>query len=657
MIEIIGDEGTEEYDAAVAIADALAKLWPGLKDSPAEVEHLKISPNAKLAGYKVSDIDIVVAGVFAKPRYFVPRKALHDQDGHRLGGIKVKVENLLVAVEVKGHDAGGINVAGDEVTVRYQEGWKSATGQNIDQVHALAKYFEHQHLSTWVYRCLALQGIPALPISNGKAVPEAGAVAFGFSGTDFLTAVAGVNGVRKFGRDFVLSSAPMAKARMVLEASIFRAIMPSKLDRAKMDRIAARRSESKDLAELLGQRMVRLMGHGGTGKTIMLLQAAHEAFVGHGRRCIVLTYNVALAADITRLLALLRIPGASEGGGVEVRTVMSFVYTWLNRLGLEEDEAEEDFDAYVGKCSTALEWIDTGTVSAADIANAKDAEQSLLDFDVVLVDEGQDWPQAEADLLTRLYDPSKILVADGLDQLVRGEKTNWHSAAGGKENVSEKSLARCLRMKRNLGVFANAMADEAGLNWSIEPSDEAAGGKVLIAREPYASMDAIRRTLLDEARAAGNSPIDFLHCVPFSEVTGTVHGPRSNLADQFELEGLATWDAVNRAARRDFPRTLETARIVQYESCRGLEGWVTVLDGLDEFWRRKYEVLLSKDVAKSDYIEPAERAGRAAWQWVMIALTRPIDTLVITLRDPESEVSKVMEEVARSHGDFVQWIE
>lgn len=654
MIEIIGEEGTEEYDAAVAISDALAKLWPGLRESPAELEHVKIAPNAKLAGYKVSDVDIVVACVFAKPRYFVPRKALHDQDGKRLGGIKVKVENLVVAVEVKGHDAGGINVAGDEVTVRYPEGWKSATGQNIDQVHALAKYFEHQHLTTWVYRCVALQGIPALPISNGKSVPEAGAVAFGFSGSDFLTAVAAVNGVRKFGRDFVLSSIPMAKAHKVLEASIFRAIVPSKLDRAKMDRIAARRSEAKDLAEHLGQHMVRLKGHGGTGKTIMLLQAAHEAFVGHGRRCIVLTYNVALAADITRLLALLRIPGASDGGGVEVKTVMSFVYTWLNRLGLEEEEAEDDFDVYVGKCATALEWIDTGTVSAADIAKAKDAEQSLLDFDVVLVDEGQDWPQAEADLLARLYHPSTILVADGLDQLVRGERTNWHSAAGGKENVSEKSLARCLRMKRNLGVFANAMAEKAGLNWSIEPSDEAAGGKVLVSYKPYTSLGQIRQALLAEGQTTGNSLVDFLHCVPSSEVIGSADGPRSNLANQFELENVATWDAVNRTARKDFPRSLETARIVQYESCRGLEGWVTVLDGLDEFWRRKFEALVDQTPAKLNFVDPMERASRAAWHWVMIALTRPIDTLVITLRDPQSEVAKIIEAVAKSHSDFVQ---
>jgi hypothetical protein len=657
VIEIIGEEGTEEYDAAVAIADAIAKLWPGVEGSPAELEHIKIAPNAKLAGYKISDVDVIVAGVFVKPRYFVPHKPLHDLDGKRLVGIKVKVENIVVAVEVKGHDGSGISVVGDEVAVRYPDGWKSATGQNVAQAHALAKYFEHQHLSTWVYRCLALQGIPALPVCNGKAVPEAGAVAFGFSGTDFLTAVAGVNGVRKFGRDFVISSAPMVTARKVLEASIFRAIVPSKLDRAKMDRIAARRSEAKGLAELLGQQMVRLKGRGGTGKTIMLLQAAHEAFVGHGRRCIVLTYNVALAADIARLLALLRIPGASEGGGVEVKTLMSFIYTWLERLGLEEEEAEDDFDSYVQKCAAALEWIDTGTVSQEDIAAAKDADQSLLDFDVVLIDEGQDWPQAEANLLTRLYDPSMILIADGLDQLVRGERTNWHSAAGGKNNVSEKSLTRCLRMKRNLGVFANAVAIRAGLNWSIQPNDEAAGGKVLLSRKPYAALGDLRRGLLDEARAMGNSPIDFLHCVPSSDVTVKAEGPESNLAIQLKGEGLAIWDAVNRSARKDFPRSLDTARIIQYESCRGLEGWVTVLDGLDEFWRRKYEASLRQNTADLGLLEPKARASRDAWQWVMIALTRPIDTLVITLRDADSEVAKVIEMVNRSSADFVQWID
>lgn len=657
MIEIIGEEGTEEYVSAVAIAEALKKLWPGIADTPSELDHVKIAANAKLSGYKVSDLDVVVAGVFAKPRYFVPRKILQDQDGNRLTGIKVKVETFVVAVEVKGHDASGVNVTGDEVNVRYREGWKSATGQNIDQVHALRKYFEHQHLSAWVFRCLLLQGIPELPVVNGKALPEAGAIAYGFSGSDFLTAIAGVNGLRKFGRDFVLSSLTQAKARKVLDASIFRSIMPSNLDRAKMDRIAARRPEAKALVSQLGKRMMRLKGHGGTGKTIMLLQAAHEAFTQQGKRSVVLSYNVALAADITRLLALLRIPGSSDGGGVEVKTVMSFIYTWLNRLGLEEDEPDENFERYVDKCAAALRWIDAGTVSQEDIAAAKDREPTLFDFDVLLIDEGQDWPQSEADLLTRLYDPAHIVVADGLDQLVRGERTNWHSAAGGKEKVEEKSLARCLRMKRNLGVFANAVADRAGLNWHIEPSDEAAGGKILISSRPYAELPDMRRDLINDARKAGNSPLDFLHCVPPSGVIQTEDGPCSALSNCLIEEGMETWDAVNRIARRDFPRSLETLRILQYDSCRGLEGWTTVLDGLDEFWLTKFKLSQAQDLPDHGFLDPTEKARLFAWQWTMIALTRPIDTLFITIREEESEVAKVIKDVGRSLPDMIQWID
>ncbi len=82
-----------------------------------------------------------------------------------------------------------------------------------------------------------------------------------------------------------------------------------------------------------------------------------------------------------------------------------------------------------------------------------------------------------------------------------------------------------------------------------------------------------------------------------------------------------------------------------------------MLDGLDEFWRRKYETFLGRDAGANDFVEPEARASRAAWQWVMIALTRPIDTLVITLRDKESEVAKVIDAVARSHGDFIEWID
>ena len=48
----------------------------------------------------------------------------------------------------------------------------------------------------------------------------------------------------------------------------------------------------------------------------------------------VLTYNIALAADIQRILALMGIPSDGEAGGITVRTVMSFMLFGSTDLAL-----------------------------------------------------------------------------------------------------------------------------------------------------------------------------------------------------------------------------------------------------------------------------------------------------------------------------------
>lgn len=105
MIEVIGHSGSPEYEAALKIRSALASYWPGIEDSPAEQDHVKIAANTKLAGYKVSDIDVVIAAKFARGRYLVPKSALKDKDGRRVVGAKIRVLSLVAAIEVKGHDA------------------------------------------------------------------------------------------------------------------------------------------------------------------------------------------------------------------------------------------------------------------------------------------------------------------------------------------------------------------------------------------------------------------------------------------------------------------------------------------------------------------------------------------------------------------------
>lgn len=653
MIEIVGVEGSHEHRVALAVRDCLVAQWPGILDSPSTDELVRIAPNAKLSGYPVSDIDLVIGAVFNRPRYFVIRKPIKDREGKNVVGVKAKVNNYLAVLEVKGQEWSKVSISGDEVNVSYKEGWKSATDQNVKQVHALSRYFQDQHLDPWVYRCLVLDGIDALPSVAGVAQPRAGAVVHGFTAGDLLAAMVGVNGISSARGEFYVSSGDRDMLRKALDAPVFQAIVPSRLDRQRMDRISSRRPEAVRLAELLGSKRVHVRGHGGTGKTVLLLQAAHEAYQRHGKRCIVLTYNVALAGDTTRLLALLGVPSTSDGGGIEVRTAMSFVAAWLKQLGTLAPDSS--LATYQRDCQECVELLQAGAVSRADIETVLASDPDAFDFDAILVDEAQDWPQSEADLLSIIYGGSKIALADGPGQLLRGRATNWNKLLDRDVAREDRSLTRCLRMKRNLGIFANSVAQLAGLNWEVEPNDEAGGGRVIIISGSYADRPELVGQLVDEARAAKNEPIDFLHCVPPSDVSTTGERRHSRLSRALSGLGYETWDGVDEAVRRDFPRSLRQLRIVQYESSRGLEGWTTVLERVDEAWSQKYEQGLASAEASGATADPERSAALAAWRWTMIALTRSMDTLVLVLADKNSLASGVFAEAARSHPDFVEF--
>lgn len=660
MIELIGIEGSHEYRVAEAIKAAFARQWPGIEESPASEELVKIAANTKLSGYKVSDIDIVVGAVFARPRHFVLRRPIKDRDGKAISGVKVRVQDLLAAIEVKGQDFDGISINGDEVNVRYQGKWKSATDQNVKQVHALQAYFEHQRVDAWIYRCLVLDGLNELPKQAGIRRPEAGAVASVFSAGDLLAAMAGVNGIGKWRGEYTVSSSRGGDAGKALDAAIFKKLVPSQLDNTRMLRVASRKPEAEALADLLGKQRVHLRGHGGTGKTVMMMQAAHIAFEKHGRRVLVLTYNVALAADIQRLLALLGVPSSYEGGGIDVRTTVSFVSTWLARLGVTRPEEfeEGDFSRYLGHCNDGLDLIAGEAISREDIGAILDADLDGLGYDAIIVDEAQDWPQTEAKLLAALYGGERVSIADGREQLLRGKPTDWSKTLSTGQVAIERSLSRCLRMKRNLGIFANGVAKLAGLNWEVQPNDEAAGGRVVVVEGKYADHSEVMDQLLVAAREAGNEKIDFLHCVPPSEVTLQGGHRVSNLAQALHALGHEKWDAVDLDTRRDFPRSIDAFRVVQYDSCRGLEGWTTVLEAFDEAWKWRFEkeiVEISRRESNG-LVDPGRAANLAAWRWAMIALTRPIDTLVICLANKESPVADLIREAALRNPDFVSLV-
>ena len=631
MIEVFGTEGTREHQVAMQIADALARLWPGLKESPPEEELVRIAAGVKISGYRINDIDILAAGRLRHGRAFAPKRPVRDMNGARVNA-GVRVENFAVAIELKDHDPGQTRITGSTIEVRYAGDqapkWHNATEQNIQQAHTAKGYLAHQSADVFVHRVIVMAGYEKTPCD--------GAVGGHFDASAFLTAACETAPVLNAGREHKMRAGVPAAIDKVLASPIFRTLRPTSLDRKRMDRIITKSPLIEEHYKSLGTQFLRLRGRGGTGKTVMLLQLAWRAYAQRAARSIVLTYNHALTADIARLMALLNIPSA-PGGGINVRTVMSFVSAWLDALEVDRPEVFNN-ETYAKRCEDALTLLAGETLNKDDIEQIKAREPALFDFDLVIADEAQDWPQPELALIKALYPPEAICLADGVDQLIRGGAADWDAGVPRAARLVVP-LERCLRMKRNLAVFANAVAERAGLNWQVEPNDEAGGGRIIIVNGPLSADPELIARLLDDLRQQGNNNVDALFCVPPSDLVGAADNRRSILAAALTDAGHDVWDGTRSDERRDYPRNNDSLRLVQYASCRGLEGWTVFLEDFGGDW--------------PGLLRPGS-SDSAAWLTRLMPLTRAMDTLVIGLGDGSNATAQLMLSVGKSLKDTVQ---
>ena len=96
--------------------------------------------------------------------------------------------------------------------------------------------------------------------------------------------------------------------------------------------------------------------------------------------------------------------------------------------------------------------------------------------------------------------------------------------------------------------------------------------------------------------------------------------------------------------------------MLQYDSARGLEGWTVVCMGFDEFIKEKDSEYVEGEIDSLLLESPEEHKKKYIYNWVMIPLTRAIDTLIITLNDCESDVGRMLRSIADENPDFITWM-
>lgn len=654
MIEIIGVQEGQEHAAALHLRRLMLNLWPDLSQSREDV--VKIFVGFKMYGYKVEDIDLIVIGRFAKAKAFDVEWRFYPRDEEPFVPKQATVRNFALVVEVKSHDASGVRFQNKLASVRYTRNgkatWECVTEKNRLQMFEFKKYLGRHGVDRIHVQDLIL--FTGLRETDLPKRPH-NCIGSDASFERILNVLGQISRPHRNGNrvDLVFGSDEVFARLLAPDFELFDTLEPTSLDRRRMDLIA-KRAMADGWLDDLGERQVILKGRGGVGKTGILLQMAYRAYEARQQRSLLLTFNRALVADLRRTMALLGVPKSVETGGIAIETVHAFLGKVMRRIGII-DTYEGFLDRFDEHKSALLEYLQSGAISAGDLENLKTSFGDEFDWDLVFVDEGQDWPSDEIAILRALYGPTKLTISDGVDQYVRESIADWSKGVT-RSSLRARPLTRCMRMKANLAAFVRDLASGLDIDgWDLEPNLEASGGRVVVIEGDLASEPHRLRTWCDDARALGNSPVDMLACVPPTMVDFAQEFCRPAAA--FVADGGRAWDGTNRDVREHFPTHRDEFRFVQYDSCRGLEGWTVVNYALDDLWQYKRDQWLAEDHAFDELRESrGEAAALHASRWVMIPITRAIDTLVINVSDAPSSLRSLLRSLCYAHGDFAEWI-
>lgn len=573
------------------------------------------------SGKGVSDLDILVMGELEN--VYVDLIYQHNQT------CRYRIDSFILTVEQKGHEK-GIEWENTNFFVPYPNNYKkNLSQQSREQLNAMREFLNQEGLKPLVNNVIFFTGICSSGL-RGITNQAHNAIAQDCTFQDIMQAR--FNAHMSAGRDkntgeFYLS---MSNEKDMFDrvASLFekKYLPPSSgLTRKRVELL--NNQINKDVCQtLLGPNFSILKGRAGTGKTITLLQAA--IMQSADNMCVVLTYNHALLGDIKRLMQYRAIDGGTKINNIEFNSTQEFFCRLMKNYNIQApNDSNLDFET---------QYFDALKKFCKQTESIKEKRSEYI-----FIDEAQDWAEEERDILFNLYPPQNIIIADGVDQFVRnGNRGDWQNIDG-QINI-ERTIS--LRQKSNLVYFINTYAEENGIDWSVTPNSKLCGGHIVIKEtEEYTKGE--HSALVAQCAEDGCTNYDILLLVTPSYVDSANSG-RFKCTDAFNKCGFNIFDGTNIYNRKATPMGDDESRVFQYDSCRGLEGWCTVCIDFDELIKYKYNIYRQ--------VNPDAIAYKQAILWSLMPLTRAVDTIVITLKNPNGDVGKMLKCIADKY-DFVDW--
>lgn len=619
--------GTQEYKAIVFLKSKLEKEFE--EYYPEAEGRINLYANMNLYGSNgkgVSDLDILIMGNLQG--VVVPLKYQdHTYD--------YNVKSFIVTVEQKSHSE--IAYENTNFYVEYSGERKAVSEQSRAQMNALRNFFRYNYsLTPIINNIIFFSGITQEQL-YGIAGIFHNAVAGDCTFKDIMQARLNSmptewkeNGVRtiSMSQDQTMFDA----IKCVFEKKMVRPALGITLQKVEL---LTNRAIEGDCERLLGDKFTILRGRAGTGKTITLLQAAIKQ--SETKRSVVLTYNHALLGDIQRLIKYRNISCGNTLENLFINSAEGYFCLLMKEYGVE-----------IGSNEGMLDFAERYESALSELNDCLSGQEVKQREEYLFIDEAQDWSKVEREVLFKLFPPEQIVVADGIDQYVRIGNCGqvWDSVAPKNQAKIERNIS--LRQKCNLVDFVNGFAEKADIDWRIERNSSFIGGKIIVLCTTDFDTE-IYKHISEECNKSGGTQYDMLFLVPPSYAD---KAKGFKLKGLFENNGIKLFDGTSPETRRTIPMGDDESRVFQYDSCRGLEGWCTLCVAFDKLIKYKTTQFIS---AATNPLLPIDQIARKkAFLWALMPLTRAIDTLVITLDNPESEVGRMLEDMSQKM-DCVEW--
>jgi len=665
-IEHIGNIDSEEYKAASELILIFKKEF---KDAKGHI--LFLSP-AICFGQNVKDIDIVVIGQLEKgfSRQLTVRTKVRNNDDwieEEKYSKNIYINNFVFCIELKDLHNKNVRFRSSVAYVRYKENWHNATEQSEQQKYSLKNFLEETigwspYICNFIwFRNILKDDLPKVPHNWIPSEPSLNWILH-LACNQKLPILKKTENTKyySFSSNKLLEDNNFNDFKKAFEHFTEYKENIGFVTRKKLERITKTLLKDQIYSEEIGNKLVIFRGRAGTGKTIKLLHLAHDLCKNHEKRCLILTYNKALVSDIRRTIALSGIHTGIDTSTISIRTVHSYIRELLLHFQIiEESKSHNHFlENYETLKNELLSYLQEGVINSKEV---DELIKSIFFWDTILIDEGQDWPENEKNIIFFLFKSNNIIVADGIDQLIRSQsKIIWdHNIQSYKPPVEKRSK----RQKANICRFIQSFCSRVNIEWDVDPEKELPGGKILIIEGKYSK--SIHDELYNDLIISENKPYEMLFLCPPSLVKYEMINNKSKssgfiFSDDFQKIGIKLWDGTLDKNKSEYPTNIDEYRLFQFDSSRGLEGWTVVCLNIDDFQKYKFDTFkednLNKEQLDLGLQSFEEKALEFSYRWLTIPFSRAIDTLVLTINSKENEFSKLLYELYQSNQDYIEWI-